>query len=85
MMLHNTKNLGQLLTAREMKGIKGGAGGRKYVCVICSYMNVHCATVPSSWNCEVLDYDPDVTGSRGWLGCQSDNQENFELVDNCTI
>jgi hypothetical protein len=82
-MVHN-KVTGRILSAKEMKGIAGG-GKRKYVCVICSKGNVHCASVPSSWICEVVDYTPGVTGSTGWLGCQSDNQEDFELVDECKV
>jgi hypothetical protein len=84
-MLHSTKDLGQLLTAREMKKVWGGAGPkRKNLCVICSAGNVHCASVPASASCEVSDYiaapptEP-ASGVSGWMGCKDGSEEGYSV------
>jgi hypothetical protein len=81
-MIDRSKHLGQLLTAREMKGIVGGeAPRRKYVCVICGPMDVHCMSVSATDKCEVLDHDPQI-GNQG-LGCKNDSMEDFSSVYHC--
>ncbi len=87
MMLHNTKNLGQVLTAREMKKVWGGAGPqRKNVCVICGPGNVHCASVPATAQCEISDYiaaPPTEPGTSvsGWMGCKNGSEEGWTALD----
>jgi len=87
-MLHNNNQLGQVLTAREMKKVWGGAGpGRKNVCVICRPGNIHCASVPSTAQCDVFDFVPAPPGEpssnfvNGWMGCKNGSEEGSTALD----
>jgi hypothetical protein len=89
-MVQNTKNLVQLLTAREMKKVVGGTGPRrKNVCVICGPGNVHCASVLATAQCEVFDYVAAPTGEPadhavpGWMGCKNDSGEGWAFEHHC--
>jgi hypothetical protein len=80
-MVHNTKNWGQVLTAREMKKVWGGTGPkRKTICVICGPGDVHCGSVLASAQCEISDYiaaPPTEPGTSvsGWMGCKNGSEE----------
>lgn len=82
-MLQYKKQMGQLLTVQQMKQIKGGdAPQRKYVCVICGPMDVHCASVAATDKCEVLDHDSQI-GNQGFMGCKNDNMEDYSFRYSC--
>jgi hypothetical protein len=73
--------MGKALTAREMKGIKGGNGekARKNVCVICGPGDVHCASVVATADCEVIDYNAS-TGTPGWMACKYGSGEGYDAL-----
>jgi len=80
-MLQGKKILGSLLTVQQMKKVKGGDGGnRKYVCVLCGPMDVYCASVPSSAQCEVYDYNAEFN-TPGWMGCKNGSGEGYDVLD----
>jgi hypothetical protein len=72
--------LGKALSAHAMKGIKGGyQPRRKMVCVICGPMNVHCASVLATADCEVVDYNAS-TGTTGWMACKYGSGEGYDAL-----
>jgi hypothetical protein len=71
--------LAKALSADAMKGIKGGyQPRRKMVCVLYGPMDVHCASVPASAQCEVFDY---TAGVNGWMGCKDGSGEGYDILD----